>query len=119
MGRLGGNLGALPAYHEHTGNRQCLRGVAAGGCVFQRFPGADAEVGTADGIDEFTEPQHGYARCLSLLADAAGGGETAFHPPGNRGQYPALRFACGEYFGFEAEIFALLEQRIEEAGGMS
>ena len=36
-----------------------------------------------------------------------------------RGQYPALRFACGEYFGFEAEIFALLEQRIEEAGGMS
>ena len=36
-----------------------------------------------------------------------------------RGQYPALCFACGAYFGFEAEIFALLEQRIEEAGGMS
>lgn len=31
-------------------------------------------------------------------------------------QYPHLRFARGEHFGFEEEIFALLEQRIQEAG---
>jgi sirohydrochlorin cobaltochelatase len=30
-------------------------------------------------------------------------------------QYPRLRFARGEYFGFEDEIFAVLEQRVEEA----
>lgn len=33
-----------------------------------------------------------------------------------RQQYPHIRFARGEYFGFENEIFALLEQRVEEAG---
>lgn len=33
-----------------------------------------------------------------------------------RQQYPHTRFACGEYFGFEDEIFALLEQRVREAG---
>lgn len=31
-------------------------------------------------------------------------------------QYPHIRFARGEYFGFEEEIFDLLEQRVEEAG---
>lgn len=31
-------------------------------------------------------------------------------------QYPHIRFARGEYFGFEDEIFALLEQRVNEAG---
>lgn len=33
-----------------------------------------------------------------------------------RQQYPLIRFARGEYFGFEDEIFALLEQRVSEAG---
>ena len=33
-----------------------------------------------------------------------------------RRQYPRIRFARGEYFGFEEEIFALLEQRVSEAG---
>lgn len=33
-----------------------------------------------------------------------------------RQQYPHIRFARGEYFGFEDEIFALLEQRVSEAG---
>jgi len=31
-----------------------------------------------------------------------------------RSQYPQIRFACGEHFGFEPEIFALLEQRVED-----
>lgn len=31
-------------------------------------------------------------------------------------QYPHIRFARGAYFGFEEEIFALLEQRVAEAG---
>lgn len=31
-------------------------------------------------------------------------------------QYPRVRFARGEYFGFEDEIFALLEQRVSSAG---
>jgi sirohydrochlorin cobaltochelatase len=31
-----------------------------------------------------------------------------------RGQYPNTRFVCGEHFGFEAEIFALLEQRVDD-----
>ncbi|HEX4937525.1 MAG TPA: sirohydrochlorin chelatase [Candidatus Kapabacteria bacterium] len=30
-------------------------------------------------------------------------------------QYPRVRFACGEYFGFEDEIFQLLEQHVESA----
>ncbi len=29
-------------------------------------------------------------------------------------QYPQVRFACSEHFGFEAEIFALMEQRVED-----
>jgi len=33
-----------------------------------------------------------------------------------REQYPSIRFARGEYFGFEDEIFQLLEQRVREAG---
>lgn len=33
-----------------------------------------------------------------------------------RQQYPHVRFARSEYFGFEDEIFALLEQRVSEAG---
>ena len=31
-------------------------------------------------------------------------------------QYPDIRFARGDYFGFEDEIFQLLEQRVREAG---
>ncbi len=31
-------------------------------------------------------------------------------------QYPRVRFACGEPFGGEEEIFALLDQHVEEAG---
>lgn len=31
-----------------------------------------------------------------------------------RGQYPQLRFACGTHFGFEPEIFLLLEQRVAD-----
>ncbi len=31
-------------------------------------------------------------------------------------QYPQVRFHCGEYFGFEPEIFALLEHHAHEAG---
>jgi sirohydrochlorin cobaltochelatase len=31
-----------------------------------------------------------------------------------RAQYPQLRFACGEHFGFEPEIFELLEQRVAD-----
>lgn len=31
-----------------------------------------------------------------------------------RRQYPRLRFARGEYFGFEEEVFDLLEQRVRE-----
>jgi len=31
-----------------------------------------------------------------------------------RQQYPQLRFACGTHFGFEKEIFALLEQRVHD-----
>lgn len=30
------------------------------------------------------------------------------------GQYPQIRFACSEHFGFEPEIFALLEQRVDD-----
>ncbi|QBI05137.1 sirohydrochlorin chelatase [Pseudoduganella albidiflava] len=30
-----------------------------------------------------------------------------------RAQYPQVRFACTEHFGFEAEIFALMEERVE------
>ncbi|MEW6678750.1 MAG: sirohydrochlorin chelatase [Pseudomonadota bacterium] len=33
-----------------------------------------------------------------------------------RQQYPHIRFARSEYFGFEDEIFALLEQSVSEAG---
>lgn len=32
-------------------------------------------------------------------------------------QYPRVHFALGDYFGFEEEIYALLEQRLAEAGG--
>jgi sirohydrochlorin cobaltochelatase len=31
-----------------------------------------------------------------------------------RAQYPQVRFALGSYFGFEPEIFALLEQRVQD-----
>jgi sirohydrochlorin cobaltochelatase len=31
-----------------------------------------------------------------------------------RGQYPQIRFECGEHFGFEKEIFELLEQRVAD-----
>lgn len=31
-----------------------------------------------------------------------------------RGQYPQVRFACSEHFGFEKEIFALMDQRVED-----
>jgi sirohydrochlorin cobaltochelatase len=31
-----------------------------------------------------------------------------------RGQYPQIRFECGEHFGFEKEIFDLLEQRVAD-----
>ncbi|UMR30109.1 sirohydrochlorin chelatase [Massilia sp. MB5] len=31
-----------------------------------------------------------------------------------RGQYPQIRFACSEHFGFEPEIFALMDQRVED-----
>nr|WP_314543456.1 sirohydrochlorin chelatase [uncultured Massilia sp.] len=31
-----------------------------------------------------------------------------------RGQYPQVRFACSEHFGFEKEIFALMEQRVDD-----
>lgn len=31
-----------------------------------------------------------------------------------RAQYPQVRFALGTYFGFEPEIFALLEQRVQD-----
>ncbi len=31
-----------------------------------------------------------------------------------RGQYPQVRFACTEHFGFEAEIFELMDQRVED-----
>jgi sirohydrochlorin cobaltochelatase len=31
-----------------------------------------------------------------------------------RQQYPQLRFVCGTHFGFEPEIFALLEQRVAD-----
>lgn len=31
-----------------------------------------------------------------------------------RGQYPQLRFACGEHFGFEPEVFGLLRQRVAD-----
>ncbi|MBT0571319.1 sirohydrochlorin chelatase [Curvibacter sp. CHRR-16] len=31
-----------------------------------------------------------------------------------RSQYPTVRFACTQYFGFEKEIFALLEKRVTE-----
>jgi len=34
-----------------------------------------------------------------------------------RGQYPQVGFALSDYFGFEEEIFALLEQRLIEATG--
>ena len=34
-----------------------------------------------------------------------------------RAQYPQLRFACGTHFGFEKEIFALLEQRVADLLG--
>jgi sirohydrochlorin cobaltochelatase len=33
-----------------------------------------------------------------------------------KAQYPRIRFARGEYFGFEEEIVQLLEQRVGEAG---
>ena len=33
-----------------------------------------------------------------------------------RRQYPHIRLACGSHFGFEEEIFALLAQRVFEAG---
>ena len=32
-----------------------------------------------------------------------------------RGQYPQLRFACTDYFGFEPEIFDLVDQRVRDA----
>jgi sirohydrochlorin cobaltochelatase len=31
-----------------------------------------------------------------------------------RGQYPQVRFFCGEHFGFEKEIFALMDQRVAD-----
>ena len=31
-----------------------------------------------------------------------------------RGQYPLLRFACADYFGFEPEIFDLVDQRVRD-----
>jgi sirohydrochlorin cobaltochelatase len=31
-----------------------------------------------------------------------------------RGQYPQVRFACSEHFGFEKEIFELMDQRVED-----
>lgn len=31
-----------------------------------------------------------------------------------KGQYPTIRFACTAYFGFEKEIFELLEQRVTD-----
>jgi sirohydrochlorin cobaltochelatase len=31
-----------------------------------------------------------------------------------RGQYPQVRFACTEHFGFEKEIFGLMEQRVAD-----
>jgi sirohydrochlorin cobaltochelatase len=31
-----------------------------------------------------------------------------------RGQYPQVRFACTEHFGFEAEVFELMDQRVED-----
>lgn len=31
-----------------------------------------------------------------------------------RSQYPQIRFACGTHFGFEPEIFALLETRVDD-----
>lgn len=31
-----------------------------------------------------------------------------------RGQYPQVRFFCGEHFGFENEIFDLMEQRVAD-----
>jgi sirohydrochlorin cobaltochelatase len=31
-----------------------------------------------------------------------------------RAQYPHIRFACGTHFGFETEIFELLEQRVHD-----
>ncbi|MTW12520.1 sirohydrochlorin chelatase [Pseudoduganella eburnea] len=31
-----------------------------------------------------------------------------------RGQYPQVRFACTEHFGFENEIFELMDQRVED-----
>jgi len=31
-----------------------------------------------------------------------------------RGQYPQLRFFCGEHFGFEKEIFELMDQRVAD-----
>ncbi len=31
-----------------------------------------------------------------------------------RGQYPQVRFACGAHFGFEKEIFELVEQRVHD-----
>lgn len=33
-----------------------------------------------------------------------------------RSQYPQVRFACGEHFGFEQEIFELMEQRVADLG---
>ena len=32
-------------------------------------------------------------------------------------QYPHIAFACADYFGFEEEIFALLDARVREAAG--
>ena len=31
-----------------------------------------------------------------------------------RAQYPQIRFACGTHFGFEKEIFELVEQRVHD-----
>lgn len=31
-----------------------------------------------------------------------------------RGQYPQVRFVCGAHFGFEAEIFELMDQRVQD-----
>ncbi|MFM2330063.1 MAG: hypothetical protein RLZZ494_2166, partial [Pseudomonadota bacterium] len=31
-----------------------------------------------------------------------------------RQQYPQVRFACGAHFGFEPEIFALMEERVTQ-----
>ncbi|QFY43278.1 sirohydrochlorin chelatase [Candidatus Methylospira mobilis] len=36
-----------------------------------------------------------------------------------RMQYPSIHFASGDYFGFEPEIQALLERRIDEANGVA